>query len=451
MMGNVNHARLIEGNIPQQLLKLALPMILGMMGMIIFNLADTYYVGQLGEQQLAAISFTFPVVMVVHSIAAGIALGTSVIISKVVGEGNRHKVARLTTDSLVLSLLINAILIVFGLLTIEPLFSLLGAKGKILNDVKEYMLVWYSGMIMVVIPQIGNNIIRALGDTKTPGIIMAVAACTNIILDPLLIFGIGPFPSLGIKGAAIATVISRAITLIVAIYVLIAREKLLIFEKRKIGAMIESWKKIIYIGIPNSLIQMALPVGAGVVTRILASYGSHAVAGFGVASKIEYFALVFISALAVIMGPFIGQNLGAQKLERVSEGFKTGERFSLLAGVFIAFFLGLFAKPIASVFNKDAQVVATIAMYLRIVPLSYAFQGILKIGCTILNVFNKPYHSSALIIIQTFIIYIPLSILGAKFLGIKGVFAALAISFLITGPLAHLEVKRQLQASRDGS
>lgn len=442
-MQKTRKAKLTKGNVSKQLINLSLPMIVGMLGMITFNLTDTFFIGQLGSEQLAAMSFTFPVVLIIQSIAAGVSLGSSSIISKLVGEEDYCQISRLSTASLILGFVVNILLTSIGLFTIKPLFSLLGAKGNTLIYIKEYMTVWYLGMIMLVIPQIGNNIIRALGDTKTPSLIMAVTAITNVILDPLLIFGIGPLPNLGIQGAAIATVISRTFAFIVALYVLIYREKLITLEKIAFNKLVDSWKRILYIGIPNSLIQMALPIGAGIITRLLSTYGTKVVASFGVATKIESFALAFTGALAIAIGPFIGQNLGAKKFDRVTKGYKTIELFSLVTGIALALLLSIFSRPIAAIFTKDLEIIHTIVLYIRIVPIAYAFQGILRIGSTVLNVLNKPFHSSTLIIIQIFVLYVPLAILGSKLFGVTGIFGALSLSYLISGTFAHFETKRQ--------
>jgi putative MATE family efflux protein len=345
--------------------------------------------------------------------------------------------------SLILGFMLNILLTFLGLLTIKPLFTLLGATGNTLLYINQYMTVWYVGMIALVIPQIGNNIIRALGDTKTPSLIMAIAAITNAILDPLMIFGIGPFPALGIQGAAMATVASRGLTFIVALYVLTHRENLINISKITLRELTDIWKKILYIGIPNALIQMALPIGAGIITRLLSVYGIKVVASFGVATKIESFALAFTGALAIVAGPFTGQNLGAQKFDRVMEGHKVAEIFSLIVGVTMAVILGVWARPIASIFSKDSEVINTIVLYIRIVPMAYAFQGILRIGSTILNVLNKPFHSSGLILIQIFALYIPLAILGSRTFGVAGIFGALTLSYLLSGIMAHFEAKRQ--------
>lgn len=440
-----NPARLTEGDVPKILIKLALPMALGMLGMVIFNLTDTFFVGKLGADQLAALSFTFPVVMVLNALAQGVGLSSSALVSRAVGEQNQDKVKRLATDSLLLGVFLLAIILPLGLLTIDPLFTLLGAEGIYLEYIRDYMTIWYFGSVMVVIPMIGNNIIRGLGDTKTPGTVMAISATINVILDPLLIFGLGPFPELGIRGAAIATVIARSLTAVIALYVLYFREKTITLSLPNPTEVWQSWKQLLYIAVPNSLINMALPLGSGVITRILAAFGPAVVAGFGVATRIEMLSLVFVGALASVTGPFAGQNLGARKFERVQLGIRTGVCLSVEIGVVLALVLGFLAYPIAALFSRDPIVIETTVMYLRIVPIAYGFQGILRIGATVLNVLKKPFHSSALTILQTFGLYIPSAFLISMWWGIPGIFASLAVSYLIAGTLANIVVKRQIQ------
>jgi len=216
----------LEAPVGATLAKLTVPMIFGILSIVLFNLADTFFVGKLGKEQLAALSFTFPVVLMIGSLAHGIGLGTAAAVSRAIGRQDYHRVRRLATDSLILGLLIIAVGIITGLLTIKPLFSLLGARGTVLDYISQYMRIWYIGMIFVVVPMIGNNTLRATGDTKTPGLIMIFAAGANFLLDPLLIFGFGPIPALGVRGAALATVIGRSSKFLVAIYALVFRERI---------------------------------------------------------------------------------------------------------------------------------------------------------------------------------------------------------------------------------
>ncbi len=244
-MENAKKNLLVEGPIFSRLAQLTIPMVFGILAMVAFNLVDTFFIGQLGANQLAAISFTFPVVFIISSLTMGLGIGAAAVISHAIGQGNRDKVRRLTTDSLALSLLVVAFFVIVGLLTIEPIFRLLGATPQIMVLIKQYMRIWYLGTIFVVLPMVGNSAIRATGDTKTPSLIMLVAVTVNIILDPLLIFGFGPIPRLELAGAAIATVTARGITCLLSVWVLYQREKMITLVRPKLKAVLDSWKRIL--------------------------------------------------------------------------------------------------------------------------------------------------------------------------------------------------------------
>jgi putative MATE family efflux protein len=400
----------------------------------------------LGTLELAALSFTFPVVMVISSLALGLGIGTTSVLSRAIGERDEAKVKRLTTDSLILSFLIVGLFVVIGWLTIEPVFRILGASPEILPLVKQYMRIWYPGMFFVVVPMVGNSAIRATGDTKTPSAIMLVAVTVNLIFDPLFIFGIGPFPRLELAGAALTTVCARATVFFLSMYILVKRERMLTFSLKPLDAVFRSWKQILYIGLPSAGTRMIVPLVVGVIIRIVSAYGPAAVAAYGVSARIEFFALAVVYALASVVGPFIGQNLGAGRLDRVSLGVKQSERFSLLWGFGAFLILAAAARPVASVFNDNPQVIEGIVLYLKIVPLALGLQGIVTISNSALNVLNKPLHAAGLILVQMVLVYIPLAYLGSTLFGLAGVFGALAFVYAAGGICAHLLVKRFVTA-----
>lgn len=422
---------LLEGDVEKTLLRLAGPMVLGMLGLIIFNLVDTYFVSKLGTHQLAALSFTFPVVLVLNSIALGIGQGTASVVSRAAGAGDREKLVRYATESLTLGVMVVMVFVVIGLLTIEPLFKALGATDQVLPYIKSYMKIWYLGVFFVVIPMVGNNSIRALGDTRTPSFVMLVAAIANSILDPIFIFGWGPIRPMGVEGAAIATVLSRCITFSVALYLLIVREKIVSLRKVAFTERITAWKDILYIGVPNALTKMIQPLGIAIITRLLASSGLYAVAGYGVASKVERFALIFIMSLAVVITPFVGQNFGAKKLDRVKKGIRVSYKLSLLSSVIVYVVLLVFGRSIGQIYSSNNQVVEVFVQYLRIVPIIYGAQGVMLITISVLNAINKPFHGAAISMVQMFVVYIPLAMLGREWLGYQGIFYALSVSFLL--------------------
>jgi len=434
--------RLIEGPIEKNLILLTIPMIFGTISMVVFNLADTFFVGQLGTDQLAAMSFTFPVVLFINSLAHAVAIGASAVISRAIGERDHDKVRKLTADSLILSLLFVCFIVPIGLFTIDPLFDLLGASSDIMIYVHQYMIIWYFGVFFIVAPMVGNNAIRASGNTKTPAIIMTFAAGINILLDPILIFGLGPFPRLEITGAALATVVARALTLIMSLYILYYRESMLTFEVPSFASAVSSWKQILYIGLPNAGVMTVTPLAAGVITSIVATYGSNAVAGFGVATRIDSFALIVIMALASVVGPFVGQNWGADKFDRIKSGMRFSYRFSLMWGLAVFTLLAILGDAIGSMFSNDPGVISVASLYLSIVPVGYGLYGILVIATTSMSVLKKPIDAAILTIIQTFVLYIPMAYIGSCSIGLWGVFLALPISYLASGIIANYRLNQ---------
>jgi len=443
-MSDGNMAILTEGPVGRTLARLTGPMTLGIGAMVAFNLTDTFFVGRLGPTELAALSFTFPIVLIVSSIAMGLGIGASVVISRAVGRGEGHEVRRLSTDSLTLALFIVAVFIVAGFLTIDPVFRKLGATENVLPLIRQYMRIWYMGMIFVVVPMVGNNAIRARGDTKRPAAVMLVAVAVNIVMDPLLIFGIGPFPRLGVEGAALATVLARASAFVAAFCILHFRYRMLTLERCGFGKVLNSWRRVLYIGVPTAGSRLIIPVAIGVVTRIVSSYGEKAVAGYGVASRVEFFALAVVYALSSVIGPFVGQNLGAGLHDRVNRGIRLSNRFSIFWGLGMLALLALPARWIASLFNDDPTVVETAALYLRIVPVGYALQGVFIVSISTMNVLKKPIHAAGMTVLEMFVLLIPLAFLGSHLLGLRGVFGAVPIAYIVTGIISCMLLGRFL-------
>lgn len=448
-MTTSNKARLTEGSVARTLVNLTGPMVAGMLGMTAFNLIDTYFIGQLGTRELAAMSFTFPVVMIIGSIAQGLGMGTSAVISRAIGEGNQQRVRRLTTDGLLLSLLVVAMLALVGLFTIEPVFQLMGASAEVLPLIKQYMTIWYLGVVAVVIPMVGNNAIRATGDTKTPSMVMLVAVIINIILDPLLIFGLGPFPQLGLAGGALASVLARMVTLVVSLWILYAREHMITFALPKFRELMNSWKQLLYIGLPAAVTNMMVPLSAAYVTRLIAGFGAAAVAAFGVANRIESLALLVVMALVSVLSPFVGQNWGAQDYDRVKTGIRYSQRFAIGWGLAMVAVLGLTGGLLASLFNNNPAVVSAVQLYFWILPLSYGLLGVLKLTTIVMSVLNKPLRSTMLTLTQVFAIYIPLATLGSELVGLPGIFGAASLSYMIAGIIGYFWLKKTMAESME--
>ena len=425
--------RLTEGPVGSQLIKLTLPMVWGVFAIIAFNLVDTYFVGQLGTAQLAAMSFTFPVVMTLGSLAMGLGIGASSVIARAIGEGDMRRVQRFTTNSLTLALTAVILFVSLGLVTIDPLFQALGAGPEVMPFIRDYMQIWYFGMVFLVVPMVGNSAIRAAGNTLTPSIIMTLAAATNIILDPLLITGAWGFPRLELQGAALATVIARATTLVAALLVLRFKENLLSTQLPDLEETLWCWRDILTVGLPAAAASMITPISIGVITSLLAVHGAAAVAGFGVASRIESFALITVMALSASIGPFVGQNWGAQQFGRVRLALRQSFLFCMGWGLLMAVALGVGARSLSALFNQDPAVLAVATQYLWLVPISYGTAGIIQVASSAFNAMGKPIPSIVMTTARMFVLYIPLAYLGSRVAGPTGIFVAALVSNLVVG------------------
>ena len=308
--------KMLKGPIGRTLIGLGLPMALGILAIMLFNIVDTIYVGRLGSSYLAAMSFTFPVTFAIMSLAMGLSIGISSTIARALGQGDQSRVKRLTTDGWALAVLVVLVFSLLGLMFLDPIFKSIGASEETLPLIKSYMVTWFLGVGLLVIPMLTNGAIRATGDTKTPAIIMLIAGMINIIVDPFLIFGIGPFPRLELHGAALATVISWLATFAASLWVLVRREKMLAFPLFSLEHTFQSWQQILYIGIPATVTKILRPVAMGIITLMITQtqLGEIAVAGYGVSGRLESLAMVGIFGLSSALTPFIGQNFGAGHL-----------------------------------------------------------------------------------------------------------------------------------------
>ncbi len=431
-MAKVN---LIEKSIASALTQLALPMVVGIIAVMSINLVDAYFVGQLGTEPLAAISFTFPVVFTLSSFAIGLGAGTSSVVSRAYGAQEMGRVKQLSTHSLILAFLLVCFASTLGFFTIDLQFSALGASDEILPLIREYMEIWYFGLPFLVIPMVANAIIRAGGDTRIPSFIMVVAALFNIVLDPLFIFGFWKIPPMGIEGAAMASVLARFSTLIFSLSIVIFKEKLLTLKGFQCSEVLESWLKILKVGLPAAIGNMLNPIAIGVVTRIAASFGTTAVAGFGVATRIEAFLCIPLLALSAAMGPFAGQNYGAGELRRLKKAFKLSTLFSgvwcLSLGV-VCYFL---SETLGALFSSDVEVVKFAAQYLKWVSFSTVGYGVLVIFASGYNAIGYAQLGLFSYFLRNFVLIVPLAYFLSQWLGEAGLFLGIFASNLLTAAI----------------
>ena len=419
---------LTEGPVRGHLARLGLPMVLGIVGVLSISLADAYFLGRLGTDELAAISYTFPVVLTLQSLGIGLSAGAASVASRAIGAGRTEEAKRLATDSVVLAVLLIAALTALGLLVVRPLFSLLGAEGAVLDAVAGYMRVWFFGLPFLVVPMVANGLIRANGDSVAPSLIMVLGALINVGLDPLLIYGLGPFPRLEVEGAAWASLLSRAVTFAAALGVLVFRERLLTAALPAARDLLSSWARVMAVGAPAALATSVNPLAITVVTGLLAGFGDQTVAAFGVATRIESLACVPMLALSSAIGPVAGQNWGKGRPGRAAEAMRLSDLFSLGWSALIALGAWLAAPLVAGAFTDDAGVAAEVALYLRVTALSLAGYGVVVTASAAYNATGRALQGLCMTSLRSLVLYVPLAgagvLLGAPVWAFAGIAAA---------------------------
>ncbi len=426
---------LLTAPISVVLRQMTIPTVFGMVAVLMFNLADTFFISLLGTQALAAISFTFPVTFGVNCITMGIGIGLSISIGRLLGEGRERHAARFTSHGLLLALTLVLLASAFGLLILEPFFLLIGAQPEQLPLIKQYMQIWFLAVPLLVIPMAGNSAIRATGDTKTPAKIMMLSGVLNGLLDPLLIFGYGPFPELGIRGAAIASAISWFCALGGSLYLLYYREKLL--ARPNVRTLLHDWGQVIKIGTPAGLSTAMNPISAAILMKLLSVHGTTAVAAYGAAQRVESLLLLVMISLTSALTPFMAQNLGAENPKRSFNGMFLCMRFAILFQLLIFIMMVPLSIPLAAMFSKETAVRELIWLYLVIVPFCYGFQGVVMVLVSALNATHQPLTAFLWSFMRLFLFTLPFAATGSSIYGVQGLFIGIAAGNIGGGLLAY--------------
>ncbi|NQS99727.1 MAG: MATE family efflux transporter [Candidatus Omnitrophica bacterium] len=427
---------LTEGNTARNIWVLAFPMMLGNILQTAFNMIDMIWVGRLGPEAIAAVAMSGVVIMVIITLIMGIATGTQSLISRYTGAGNLRQAEAVATQTLIIGAIASVILVGIGLIFARPILQILGAQAEVLQLGTAYLkIILVGGLVMVYLFLI-NSIFRATGDAFTPMLLMVGATVLNIVLDPLMIFGIG-FPRMGVAGAALATVLSRGIASLVGMYFLLRGFSRLKLSIARFKINLKIMLQIIKVGFPNSVHMSLRSIVGLILMAIVARYGSYAIAAYGIGLRVFSVVIMPGFALATSAATLVGQNLGARKLTRaVTSARQAAGFYTVLMGVAaVAFFI--FSPRLISIFNTQPEIIKLGSEYLKITCFSYVFiaQG-LVLGRALMGAGDTimPMIIAAFTLLG---IQIPLALLltNQAQIGLSGVWWAILISSVLQGVL----------------
>ncbi len=428
--GGPGGANFASGSIPRHVIRLSGFMVMGFLAMTIAQLIEAVYLGLVGTDELAAVAFTFPIVLALGAMTRGIGVGAGAVIARAVGEGDRDRASRLTTHALGLVALFTLIASVFLALNSAPLFALLGAEGAILDLVTSYVAVWAWGFPLFGLAMVGSGLMRSLGDPAFPGIVMTTGAVLQVIIGPFLIFGWVGLPAMGLEGAALAFVLARSLGFVMTIYWFFVREKVV---RLSFSGLADSLRAILHVGIPAMATNLIAPLSTAITIRLLAEFPSSVVAGFGVASRIEAVVAMVVIGISASTGPMVGQNWGAKRFDRVFESLKVCYQFSLAWGLIAAVIMWVGGAFFLSLITDDAALIEAGTLFLYIVPISLGFMGMVNVANGAFNALSKPMPPLVLSILRLVVVYIPMALAFAAWWGYVGIYIATALANVILG------------------
>jgi len=367
---------ILNGSITKAIFKLSWPIMIGNTMHVFYNLADTFWVGKLGAESVAAISVGFPLVFLLISIGGGITIAGTTLVAQYTGANDRRSTNHVSGQILMFVTFLSIIFSMIGVIFNHKILELMGAPAAIIEEASQYLNIIFGGVTFMFLFFVFSALLRGYGDTKTPMRMMVASTLLNIFIDPFLIFGWSFFPRLGVAGAAYATVFSRAIVGFIGIYILFKGNKGISLMKND---LIPDWnllKKIIKIGVPAAAEQTIIAFGMTILMGIVSNFGAMAVAAYGIGSRILSVVMMPIQGVSMATTTMVGQNLGAQKVDRAEKStwISSGVIMGLLTflGLIVVFVPG----PIISIFNNNNEVVKYGVEFLRIVGLSFGFLGV---------------------------------------------------------------------------
>jgi putative MATE family efflux protein len=321
----------------------------------------------------------------------------------------------------------------------------MNATEDVLPMIRQY-LVWYlpfAGLAFLSMPATG--VLRAAGDAKRQSLIMVTGAVLNCILDPVLIFGYGWIPAMGIRGASIATTLTQSSTFFLSIYILHHRYGLAAWPQTALRKLVKSWGHILHIAGPAFVSNMLMPVSAFVLTSLVGRHGEAAVAAYGAGGRVEMFAYLCPMALGISLVPLVGQNYGAGRYDRVEGCRRWSERLALGWGAVIAVVFFLAAPFIAPLFaHHDASMERHLVLYLRIMPFGYGLREVLRYVSIFLNAISRPMASLVLNALFLVGFNVPFALVGESLFGLAGVFGGVMVGSNLAGLLALLYGRRRV-------
>ena len=410
------------------LLKLSAPGVIGMMINALYNIVDSIYIGRLSTEALSALSLSFPIQMIIISVAAGTGIGTNSLISRLLGKGKKQRANNTAEHVFFIALIYAAVTMVIGFFWGQDLISIFTNNQQLINLTSQYLQIIMMGSAAVFVPIIFNNILRGEGNTFTPMLTMMIGAIINIVLDPFLIFGIGFFPKLGVKGAAYATIFGRGIAGIFIIYIILKGDNEVNLKLSDFKFDWQILKDIYQVGFPAMLMRGLASVMLAGMNKIVGYYDTTAIAVVGIYFRLQSIIVLPIFGLSQGFMPLVGYNYGHGNPDRMKKTIAFGGILALSFTLFGFTIYQIFPEQLIQLFNKDPELIKIGSTALKRISFAYLIMGVNIIGATTFQALGKGFPSLFISSLRQIFILLPVMYLLGKIHGLATLWFAFPIA-----------------------
>lgn len=418
-----------EAPIPQLLLKMGLPTMIGMLVTGLYNLVDAYFVGGLGTSQMGAISIAFPLGQAIVGIAVMFGGGAAAYISRLLGERKNKEASYVASTALYSSVFIGSIVIILLLCFLDKVIWGLGATETIFSYAKQYAIIYIASSIFNIFNVTMNNISSSEGAVKVSMSAMLLGAGLNVILDPIFIYGL----HMGITGAALATAVAQIVTAIMYLFYIVKKKSIFSFSPKEIRFESKIFKEIFKIGIAILVFQLSTSVAISLTNMASQPYGDSAIAAMGIVTRVISMGIYAVFGFAKGFQPVAGYNYGAGQYVRLQSATKIAVRWTTVFCFLMALLMILFPHPVISLFTTNDEAVIKIgSLALRVNIITFVFYGMEAIYSMLSFALGKALGGWVLSAGRQAVFFIPVILLLPQFMGLNGVIAAQPIADIIT-------------------
>ena len=438
-----------DEKIPKVLIKLGVPTMVGMMVSALYSVVDAYFVGWLGTSQMGAVSIVFPIVQIIVGLGMTFGSGAASYISRLLGEGNVDQANRTASTALFSSLVIGVVSILISLCFLDNILVALGATKTILPYAREYALIYIAGAILNIINVTMNNIITAEGRAKLTMISMLIGGGLNVILDPLFIFPLG----FGVRGAAIATVVSQAATTCLYLWFILSKKGYLRFSSRLFTFSGTIYGEVFKVGVPILVFQILTSAAMGLSNTAASVYGDSAVAAVGVVTRIMTLGTYVVFGYMKGFQPVAGYNYGAKNYDRLNEATKVSLKWATIFCATVALLIIIIPKQIISLFSENDRALIDIGVRaLRANGIIFPLYGFQMVYMALFLAMGRGKEGGLLSISRQGLFFIPAILIMPHLFGLEGVIwaqpSADLLSVVLTAVLA-LGLNKKIKAFKE--